>query len=182
MNFTGRLKDITKSISNKFIISFEINESPSSFDEITEKELSVEVVRQKRKRSLDANAYMWELLTKIANKLSETDKGITNWWVYLQALKKYGQSTYIVVKPSVVDKVKEQWRECEELGEIEINGQKGIQIQCFFGSSSYTSIEFSRLLGGIIEDAKDLGIDTITPKEKERLIQLYEANRKNIPS
>ena len=41
---------------------------------------------------------------------------VTNWDCYLESLKKYGQFTYIVLKPKAVEHFKKNWREREELG------------------------------------------------------------------
>ena len=111
----------------------------------------------KQKRSLNANALLWHCLGEIANALN-TDK----WEVYLQMLKRYGKYTYICVKPNVVDSVKKQWRECEVLGDIEINGQKAIQMLCYFGSSTYDSKEFSSLLNGVISEMEESASSILT--------------------
>lgn len=124
------------------------------------KELSVEIKQHRNHRSLDANAYMWLLLSKMANVLHTTKDEL-----YLLMLERYGVFTHIVVKPNLVDKVKEQWRTVLELGEVEVNGKKGIQLQCYFGSSTYNTKEMSVLIDGVVGEAKEIGIETMTPKE-----------------
>lgn len=125
----------------------------------------------KQKRSLNANALLWHCLGEIANTLN-TDK----WEVYLQMLKRYGKYTYICVKPNVVDSVKKQWRECEVLGDIEINGQKAIQMLCYFGSSTYDSKEFSSLLNGVISEMEEMGLATPESEEIERIMEQWAKN------
>lgn len=125
----------------------------------------------KQKRSLNANALLWHCLGEIANALN-TDK----WEVYLQMLKRYGKYTYICVKPNVVDSVKKQWRECEVLGDIEINGQKAIQMLCYFGSSTYDSKEFSSLLNGVISEMEEMGLATPESEELERIMEQWAKN------
>lgn len=125
----------------------------------------------KQKRSLNANALLWHCLGEIANALN-TDK----WEVYLQMLKRYGKYTYICVKPSVVESVKKQWRECEVLGDIEINGQKAIQMLCYFGSSTYDSKEFSVLLNGVISEMEEMGLATPESEELERIMEQWAKN------
>ena len=70
------------------------------------KKLRIKAVQYREKRSNDANAYLWVMLQNMAEVL-KSDK----WSLYLQMLKKYGQFTYIVVKPNAVDGVKKQWRD-----------------------------------------------------------------------
>jgi hypothetical protein len=103
-------------------------------------------------------------MQKIA-EASNTDK----WSVYLEMLGNYGVFTHIIVKPSVVDKVKEEWRAVKELGEVNVNGRTGIQLQCYFGSSTYDSKEMATLIDGIVREAKDLDIETLPPYELERM-------------
>lgn len=135
------------------------------------KTLDVTIKKYRKKRSIDANAYLWQLLAKMAEVL-ETDK----WFVYLKMLKIYGKFTHIVVKPTVVDAMKLQWREIEVVGEIEVNGQVGVQLLCYFGSSSYDTKEMSVLINGVVSEAKELGIETLPPKELESMIYAYTKN------
>lgn len=114
----------------------------------------------RERRSLDANAYMWVLLEKMAQVL-RTDKDS----LYLEVLSRYGVFTHIVVKPQVVGRVKEEWRTVRELGEVTINGQTGIQLQCYFGSSTYDTKEMARLIDGIVSECKELEIETMTPDQ-----------------
>src|SRR5699024_11229481 len=121
-------------------------------------------VRYRKKRSLNANAYLWVIIGKMAEVL-RADK----WDIYLMMLKRYGKYTYIVVKPNVVEAVKKQWREVEELGKIEINGQVGVQLLCYFGSSTYDAREMAILIDGVVSECKELDIETLPPHEIKRL-------------
>jgi hypothetical protein len=129
-----------------------------------DKGLEVEIKPYRNKRSLDANAYMWVLLSKMAAILHTTKDEL-----YLQMLDRYGVFTHVVVKPNVVDRVKAEWRTVRELGEVKINGQTGIQLQCYFGSSTYDTREMARLIDGVVSECKELDIETMTPAELELL-------------
>lgn len=128
------------------------------------KELVVEIKQYRHKRSLDSNAYLWVLLNEMATVL-KTNKDE----LYLEVLSRYGVFTHVIVKPEIVSRVIEQWRTARELGEVTINGKTGIQIQCYFGSSSYNTAEMSKLLEGVVSEAKELGVNTVTPKEMEQM-------------
>jgi hypothetical protein len=130
------------------------------------KMLAVEIKQHRVRRSLDANAYMWVLLSELAAALHTTKDEL-----YLVMLERYGVFTHVVVKPNVVDRVKHEWRTVRELGEVTIKGQTGIQLQCFFGSSTYDTAEMARLIDGVISEAKELGIETLTPSELSILKQ-----------
>ena len=94
-------------------------------------------------------------------------------------LKRYGTYTYICVKPKAVEAVKRQWREVEEIGTVEINGQKSVQLLCYFGSSTMNSHEFSVLLDGVKAEMKDLGLPTPDRDIERVLKQMEETNGKN---
>lgn len=130
-----------------------------------------EVKEHKEKRSLNANGLLWKCLGEMAEAL-HTDK----WQVYLKMLKRYGKYTYICVKPHVVEAVKKQWRECEEIGEIDINGQKAVQLLCYFGSSTYNTKEFSVLLDGVISEMKEMGLETMPPEEIKRIEEMWHGS------
>ena len=124
------------------------------------KELSCELKQFRNKRSIDSNAYMWVLLSKMADVMKTTKDEL-----YLQVLDRYGVHTHVIVKPEVVNRVKQEWKVVRELGEVILNGTKGIQLQCFFSSSTYDSKEMSKLIEGVVSECKELGIETITPNE-----------------
>lgn len=134
------------------------------------KRYMAELKEKRNRRSLDANAYLWVLLEKVAAAIdSDKDR------VYLDMLSRYGVFTHMVVKPAVVERVKQEWRTVRELGEVTVNGQTGIQLQCYFGSSTYDTKEMSRLIDGVVSECKELGIDTATPEELARIKETWNA-------
>lgn len=136
----------------------------SEIAEWIDHDLDLKVTRWRNKRSLDANAYFWKLAGLMAEAL-----GTSKDEIYLMILERYGVYTHLIVKPKAVDRIKREWRTVIDLGEVTVNGQTGIQLQCFFGSSTYDSKEMSRLIDGTIHDAKTLGISTETPEEIARM-------------
>lgn len=134
-----------------------------------DREKVFEIKEYKERRSLNANALLWKCLGDLASAL-RSDK----WTVYLQMLKRYGTYTYICVKPKVVEAVKKQWRECEEIGTINIDGQEAVQLLCYFGSSTMNTKEFSVLLEGVISEMKEMGLD-VPDKDLERVVKQLEA-------
>lgn len=173
MRFTGKLLSVNRDWqTGKYSITFSVNEQ-SSLNEIEKiknlEKLSIDAKKYREKRSLDANALLWACLSDIAMAL-RTDK----WNVYLMMLKRYGKYTYICVKPNVVESVKAQWRECEEIGTININGQEAVQLLCYFGSSTYDTKEMSILIDGVISEMEEMGLETPESREVRRAIEEYE--------
>lgn len=160
----ARFIDISRGMNGKIRLTFEVDQIPPNLaDTIKDVCLRLSVKKWKEKRSLDANRLLWSCIGKLAEAL-RADK----WDIYLLMLRRYGKFTYICVKPSVVEAVKKQWREVEEIGEIEINGYKATQLLCYFGSSNYNTKEFSVLLDGVISEMKEVGIPTPAEEEIER--------------
>ena len=133
------------------------------------KDASAELDVWKKKRSNDANALLWHCISMLSSAL-RADK----WDIYLMMLKRYGQFTYICVAPRAVEGVKKQWRECEVVGDVEINGKPAVQLLCFYGSSTYCSKEFSCLIDGVISEMKDVGLETPIPEDVKRSIEEWE--------
>lgn len=131
-------------------------------------ELSVEVKKYRNKRSLSANGYLWALLNKIAEVVNRTKDDI-----YLEMLKRYGVSTYMTANKKAFERIKEQWKTVEIVDEKQQQGHDIVKLLCYYGSSTYDSKEFTRLLDGVINEAKDLDIETITPQEKALLMENY---------
>ena len=175
MEWTGKVLSVgTDWLTGQHNITLSINE-PSALNEIDNikdlDKLSIRAVKYREKRSLDANALLWVCLGQIAGAMSPpADK----WDIYLQMLKRYGKYTYICVKPNVVEAVKQQWRECEVIGEVNINGKTAVQLLCYFGSSTYDAKEFSVLLDGVISEMVEMGIQAPTSEEMRRSLELWE--------
>ena len=161
--------DIKREMNGDYDIVLTVNKNTniepliSLFNE--HKSMVCKVDKERKKRSLDANAALWKMLSMMADKLKTTKDDL-----YLEMLDRYGVFTFIVVKPNIVNRVKEEWKTVRELGEVTINGKTGIQLQCYFGSSTYNSKEFSVLLDGVIQEAKELDIDFISKEDQARMI------------
>lgn len=129
-----------------------------------DKQLVMEIKTYRQQRSLNSNAYLWVMLGKLAEKLHTTKDEL-----YLLMLERYGQFTHIVVKAEAVDRVMHEWRTVRNLGPIRINGVLGVQLQCYFGSSTYSTQEMAALIDGVVSECRDLGIETLPPQEIERM-------------
>jgi hypothetical protein len=119
---------------------------------------------KRKKRSLNANAYCWKLCTEIANVLRTSKEE-----VYVKMLKRYGQSSVVSVVAEAAETFMKSVQYCEEFGESELNGKLFKHIKVFMGSSNYDSREMSILIDGIVSEATELKIPTMTPTEIERI-------------
>ena len=126
-----------------------------------------EVSEYHEKRSLNANAYAWALIGKIADTLRKSKEE-----VYLQMLKDYGQSEFVSVLADI--DVKGYFKYYEEYGTGHVQGREFKHYKVFKGSSEYDSKEMAILIDGIVQEAKALDIETRTPAEIEQLIKEME--------
>ena len=131
------------------------------------KDKEFEIKEYKPKRSRNANNYAWNLITKIADVL-RLDKEE----VYLDMLKHYGQSEMVSVL-SEID-VKGYFKYYEKVGETVLNGKEFSHYKIFKGSSEYTTSEMNIFISGIVQEAEQLDIETLTPIEIEKLKQAWK--------
>lgn len=165
--FTSAGIDFT---TGKFSMSLRADDNvTAAYEKLKDRELTVVIKPYRKKRTLDANAYMWVLLQEIADVLSTPKNRIDKWDVYLDMLSNYGVFTHLIVKPNAVERMKQEWRAVRELGEVTVNGSAGIQLQCYFGSSTYNTTEMSRLIDGVVTECRQLEIETLTPAELARM-------------
>lgn len=131
-----------------------------------DKEKLFDLVEHRKKRSLNSNSYLWKLINEIANAMRMSKEE-----VYLQMLKDYGQSEVISLLSSI--NVDGYFKYYEVIGESMLNGKEFKHIRIFKGSSEYDTREMSILLQGVVEEAEQLGIQTMTKDEIEHLNELW---------
>lgn len=128
------------------------------------------------KRSLDANAYMWLLLGKLAQ--TRGLPGTTE--LYRNYIKECGVRDFICVSDRAVDKFVGAWESNGEGWLTEVVGSKiaGCKtVICYYGSSVYDTSQMSRLIELVVQDCKAVGIETMTPRELSLLCE--EWGKKN---
>lgn len=165
MEFTGKVAGLVKDWNTgKFEITFLVNEESvikENYDSIKDLEkLSVKATKYRQKRSLDANAYAWVLMTKIANALKSSKEE-----VYEEMLRRYGKLyedenglITVTVKKSVdMSKVDGHWQKIK-------SNDKFTAYAMIKGSSEYDTKEMSDFIDGIVSDAQELGIQTESPE------------------
>lgn len=130
-----------------------------------------EIKEYKEKRTLTQNSYMWSLINELANKmnLSKDD-------TYLKMIKDYSQSMLVTIRADI--DVSKFFKYYDFEREAEINGIDFKIYKVYEGSSQMDKNEFRVLLDGVIQEAQQLGIPTLTPNEIERL--RYIENEKRI--
>lgn len=132
-----------------------------ALEELKDKDLLVKVSTYSKRRSLSQNAYMWVLIGELAAKL-KTGKDE----IYKAYIRDFGVYEVIPIKAAAVERFQSVWTArglgwvCDVLRESKIAGY--VNIIAYYGSSTYTSAELSRVIDAIIEDCKAQGISTMS--------------------
>ena len=148
--------------TGKPVLMLEVNER-NDFEQIVDDlkdkdKLSIEIKQYRQHRSLNANAYAWLLIGQIADVVRAGKDEI-----YLQLLKRYGQSELISVLSHVP--IGNYVKYYEEAGESKLNGKDFTHYRVYKGSSEFDTREMSIFIDGVVSEAKDLGIQTETPNQ-----------------
>lgn len=132
----------------------------------------LEVKEHREKRSLDANAYAWVLIHKLAAVMRLTPEE-----VYLNAVLNVGDNfTPMCVRLQDVERFKRSWQSnglgwpVLDLGISQVPGCRN--LMAYHGSSTFDTAQMSRLIDGLVQDCKALDIETLS---EEKLSLLKEA-------
>lgn len=146
------------------------NELMNILPKLQERPFVCEIKPFHKKRSLDANAYFHVLVDKIAKAtkksaedvkiqmnldygtIASDDKGLK---AGFKALKEIPITTY--------------FKYAKPIGECEENGKVFVKYLIYKETHTLNSAEMATLIDGTIEEAKQLGIETLTPAELEIL-------------
>lgn len=129
-----------------------------------------ELKKTTKKRSLDANAYCWKLATDIAEAVHLTKEE-----VYRRNIREVGVYTPLPIKAEAVDEFKRVWAAhgtgwfVEVIDDSKIEGYK--LLFAYHGSSVYDTAQMSRLIESLIQDAKAVGVETLSEREKSLLLE-----------
>lgn len=176
MKIVGNISDVALSLSGEALITVATKDKSavlSCIDDLKGKDLSIEVKPFFKKRSLNANAYLWVLLAELSEKLRVSPDEI-----YKECIRDVGGNyTVVCVREKDKEKVVKGWSSSglgwisEEFGS-QIAGC--VNLRLFYGSSTYDTAQMSRLLDIVIEECKAQGIQTETPEEIQKMLARME--------
>lgn len=147
-SYAALTMDVSKTAALKKLKAYEGRSISLSIDEL------------KLGRTLTQNAYLWVIVGKIAEKLRRPKDEI-----YIKLLKDYGQSVMV----SVLSKDAASFEQKARYWELESKGDIRTVYRFIAGSSEYDTQEMKALLDGVIREAEDLGIPTLTTAEIEKM-------------
>jgi hypothetical protein len=140
------------------------------YEKLREADVSVDLKKFRKKRSLDANAYCWQLLDKLAD---ETQTGKTE--LYRRYIRDVGgNSETVCVVNKAADKLREGWEHngigwATDTFPSKLEGCTNVIL--YYGSSTYDTAQMSRLINLIVQDCRALGIETLPPYKLAAMVE-----------
>ena len=173
METQASIQGMSRGMGGELLVTLSLN--PSHIDEVAKlkgEALDVKITKHRERRSLTSNAYAWVLITKIAQSmqppLNKND-------VYVEMLKRYGQGDIVSIQKERLDNVLRAFDYYEFKGIGEVRGKEFHHYMVYVGSSQYNTKEMSVFIDGIVEEAKELGIETLTPDELKKMVGEWNA-------
>lgn len=147
---------------------------PNIFDFVAtleeDKTYELTIEKKSEKRSNDANRYFWELVGKLSAKLRIPPEE-----VYRHFVKDVGGNYEVLpVRDEAVETWIKNWKSrgigwlCETIGESKLRGYTN--VICFYGSSTYDSQQFSRLIELCANECRAQGIEVMAPQELAAMV------------
>lgn len=168
---TGHLIDLSLSFEGKQRLAIDLD-GDFRDDYITLKDavVDIEIKKHREKRSKDANAYFHVLVHKIAEKTGEGNEERKKKIVLESGALARGDDGHVIgfMLPENVDAEK-IWKYVRPYDQKVINGKRYICYLVYKETHEMDTKEMSRLIDEAVREAKELGIDTATPAELERL-------------
>ena len=169
METRGTLKDALRAYDGRWVLTFTTdNLQPDALQDITGKDLDITAKVHREKRSLNANSFFHQLVTKIAEKAGTSNTHEKN-----RCIREYGQWEVIDGKiPTIKMKPEYEDRMLDIDGlhvKVVRRDPDGVVFGLMRGSHTYDTKEMARLIDGTVQDAKALGIETLTPDKLERM-------------
>lgn len=181
MDFTGRIVNLMVDyFAKRQTLMIEINEDARNLvDQLKDCEkLTITIKKFRKKRSLDANAYFHVLVGKIADVVGNSKPAVKN-----MLLSKYGQ--YAIENDTIVHLIIRDDVDVSEREDIHLATTSNTKVlddgrlyrvyRLLRGSHTYDTREMSILIDGAVSEAKELGIETMTPDQLEEMKQRWGA-------
>lgn len=137
----------------------------------------IEPHKERKGRSLNANSYFHVLVQKLAQAQNPP---ISLAKCKNMMIAAYGQPEYIDGQQAIIKSnvPQEKMQEIEYLHTalVKISEENG--TECYFyriyrGTHTYNNIEMQKLIEGVVQECKDAGIETATPAEIAKMIDVW---------
>lgn len=170
---TGRPKDMYRDRDGKHWVVTFITENRIDgdvFDELAKVDCDIEIRKHRNIRSKNANAYFHVLINKIAGETGESEEEVKFRLITSYgALARNDDGIYMMwILPRSADAT-DYYKYAVLYDQREVNGKVCNMWKIYKDSHKMDTKEMARVIDGAIQEAKDLGIETDTPKQIEEM-------------
>ena len=166
---TGKLRDIIPVAGGEWIVSFTTRTDPRSlFDTLKDKDVSVEIKKAAKGRSMDANKFCWALCSEIGKNLTPPQDKED---IYRMAIKAVGVYTEVTLYLWDIKTVSRRWSDHGTGWFVDIVDDAGTGkkvVHLYYGSSTYTVDEMRVLLDWLVDQARQMEIPIPLSKQEEQ--------------
>lgn len=154
--------------NNKDLLEFQAQLFEVAQELTKGKQFDVEIKEHREKRSINSNNYSWALQDKIAKQLNTSIDAI-----HEQMVLRYGVLETISVKEIAWESVKREFEYCKEIGRSKLNGTTYVHARIGVGTHHYNTKEMSQFINGVVNEAKDLGIETLDEIQLKQMVDRW---------
>ena len=180
MEAKARLTNASRSLKGDLLLTFEVKAPQEEVDKLLNMDLRLTAVKWREKRSLDANSYFHTIAQKMADALNTSLTEVKN-----QMIIDYGQFEYdkdgkiaYGIFPDGYDYLRDEanhYMPTQKTAMLDNRVLHRIYLKKR-GSHTYDTKEMSILIDGLVSEAKELGIETLTPEQLERMKASWKAS------
>lgn len=129
--------------------------------------LDITIKKWRKKRSLNANAYMWSLCDEIGKAV-----GLDKEEVYKEAVRARGVSDSFKLVPGAAKRFINAWKNNGIGWVVEIVDltDSEVVVRAYYGTSTYDTKQMADVIDWLIDEAERLNIDTATPEQRSLML------------
>lgn len=160
-------------------IMIDVDADAEDLQKYLDTDVKIDITKWSEKRSLNANAYYWKLVGEMALLMHLTNDEVHNLMLRdYGTIETFGAVPVLIEIPDTAAAEEETLRSdtvhLKPTSETRSCADGVFRVYMLLkGSSKYNRTEMARLINGTISECQALGIETITPDEKERMLAAW---------
>ena len=171
----AQIVDFSLSFNHKQRLTLELDDDfRAQYDALHDSDVDVTVKKYRKRRSLDANAYAWVLIDKIAERMRMTKADVYK--DHIRSLS--GVSETVCVLNRAVERLCDAWHKNGLGFQTETFASKldnCTNVTLYYGSSTYDTAQMSALIDSLVQTCHALNIETKSQEEINSLIRSYQS-------
>lgn len=172
---TGKLREALPLAGGEWLVSFVTRTPPGEwFDRLKDKPVTVEIKKESKGRSKDANAFCWALCSDIGKAMNPP---LSKEEVYRTAIRAVGVYWQTTIPLFNLDDVRRRWESHGtgwflEVVDDDAPGRK--RVNMYFGTSTYTVDEMRVLLDWLVDQAQQMEIPIpLSKADQEQMLERW---------